>query len=369
MTFRRFFAAASIAALAFLVVPDAPGRSTSVAPAPKLQRLVRGLVADGAPGSLAVVRTPTRVVRASSGFSDRELRVRMQPTDRFRIASLTKTFVATVVLQLVAEGRLTLDDAVERWVPSLIPNGSAITVRELLNHTSGLFDYIKDPAFVAAVISNPGREWSPRELVAVATAHPLLFAPGSGYAYSNTNYIVVGMIVESVTGEPIDGLLRRRIFQPLGLRSTSFASDAAVPGRLAHGYVVSAPPLPFPAGTLVDMTTMLSPTIAWAAAQIISNADDVTTLLSALLGGRLLPRAQLAQMKRTRGANYGLGLRVTRTACGVAYGNSGDYPGYRNVVWATASGRRVANVMVNIDESRVSWTELDTAAQVALCWS
>jgi D-alanyl-D-alanine carboxypeptidase len=363
VTLRRFIAVASIAALAFLVTPDAPATTQ-----PKLNRIARELVADGAPGSIAVVRTPTRVVRAASGYSDRELRVRMRPTDRFRIASVTKTFVATVVLQLVAEGRLRLEDTVESRLPSLVPNGSSITIQELLNHTSGLFDYTQDPSFVAAVISNPGREWSPRELVAAATAHPPLFAPGAAFSYSNTNYIVVGLIVEAVTGEPIGKTLRRRIFDPLGLRSTTFA-PGAIQGHAAHGYVVSAPPLPFPPGTIVDMTALVSPSVAWAAAQIASNADDVTTFFRALLGGRLLPRAQLAQMKPTGASVYGLGLRVAQTPCGVAYGHVGDYPGYRNVVWATANGRRAANVMVNIDERRVSWNKLHAAAQVALCWA
>ena len=357
MCLRRAFLAASIVSLAFLVTPDAPATTQ-----PKLGRVVRGLVADGAPGALAVVRTRTRVVRAASGYSDRERRVRMQPTDRFRIASVTKTFVATVVLQLVAERQLRLDDTVEGRLPGLVPHGVQITVRDLLGHTSGLFDYTHDLAFTDAVISNPGREWSPRELVAIATAHPPLFAPGSGYSYSNTNYVVAGLIVENVTREPIDETLHRRIFEPLRLRATSFAIGAVVPGRIAHGYLISAPPLPYAPGTIIDVTSILSPSIGWAAGQMIANADDVTTFFGALLGGRLLPPAQLTQMKR-----YGLGLRSTRTSCGLAYGHQGDTAGYRNEVWASANGRRVAEVMVNIDESRVSWSSLDTAAEAALC--
>jgi D-alanyl-D-alanine carboxypeptidase len=357
MSFRRVLAAATIACLPFLVTPDAPATTQ-----PKLSRIVRGLVADGAPGSIAVVRTPTRVFRAASGYSDRELRVRMLPSDRFRIASVTKTFVATVALQLVSEGRLRLDDTVESRLPGVVPGGSGITVRELLNHTSGLFDYTQDPAFADAVISNPGREWAPRELLAVAISHQPLFAPGSGYSYSNTNYVVVGLIVESVTHEPIDATLRRRIFEPLALRATTFAIGAPAAGRIAHGYLVSSPPLPFPPGTVIDITSILSPSIGWAAGQMISSADDVTAFYAALLRGRLLPRSLLAQMKQFR-----LGLRTMQTRCGLAYGHQGDTAGYRNEVWATPSGRRVAQVMVNIDESRVSWSALDAAAAAALC--
>ena len=260
MSFRRVLVAVTVASLAFLGTPDAPATTQ-----PKLGRIVRALVADGAPGSLAVVRTPTRVVRAASGYSDRELRLRMRPTDRFRIASVTKTFVATVVLQLVAEGRLRLDDTVESRLPSLVPNGSAITIRELLNHTSGLFDYSEDAAYVDAVISNPGREWSPRELVAVASAHPPLFAPGSAFSYSNTNYIVLGLIVESVTREPIGDTLRRGSSSRSACAATSFSTSATGAGRVAHGYVVSVPPLPFPPGTFVDTTPILSGSHGWAA--------------------------------------------------------------------------------------------------------
>ena len=306
MSFRRVLVAATFVSLAFLLTPDAPATTQ-----PKLGRIVRGLVADGAPGSLAVVRTPTRLARAASGYSDRELRLRMRPTDRFRIASVTKTFVATVVLQLVSEGRLSLDDTVESRLPGVVLGGSEITVRELLNHRSGLFDYTQDPAFADAVISNPGREWSPRELVAAATAHPPLFAPGSGYSYSNTNYVVVGLIVESVTHEPIDATLHRRILEPLGLHATTFAIGAPAAGRTAHGYLVSVPRLPFPPGTIVDVTSILSPSIGWAAGQMISSADDVTAFYSALLGGRLLPRAPLVQMKQLR-----LGCARCRHAAG-----------------------------------------------------
>jgi D-alanyl-D-alanine carboxypeptidase len=291
----------------------------------------------------------------------------MQATDRFRIASITKPFVATVALQLAAERRLRLDDSVERWLPGLIPNGQAITLRQLLGHTSGLFDYGQDTAWVRARIASPSREWSARELLRIAVSHPPLFAPGARWAYSNTNYVVLGLVVEVVSGRTLEQELQSRIFRRLGLHATSYPHGTQVSGRFAHGYVGASPQVPIPRGNLLDVTTVLSPS-AWGAGQMASNVDDLTRFFSALLGGRLLPPSRLTAMKADpKGAEYGLGLMIAYTACGTAFGHRGDVPGYRSEAWATANGRRAAAVMVNIDTTRVPWPKLDSAAETALC--
>jgi D-alanyl-D-alanine carboxypeptidase len=333
----------------------------------RLQRIVRGLVAAGAPGALAAVRTPTGIRRAASGFASLEPKVRLQPTDRYRVASVTKTFVATLVLELAAEGKLSLVDPVERWLPGMVPDGRSITLRALLDHTSGLFDYDQDQGWVGARFSDPGREWSPQDLVAIATSHPPLFPPGTSWSYSNTNYVLLGLVVEAATGRTLAGELRARLFEPLALGSTSFPSGTAIGGRFAHGYIVSRPPLPTPARTLIDVSSILSPS-AWGAGQIVSNADDLTRFFGALLRGRLLRPAQLAAMKtEVVRYGYGLGVRTALTACGRAFGHDGDVPGYRNVVWATANGRRAAAIMVNVDDTLVPWSKLQAAAKTALC--
>jgi D-alanyl-D-alanine carboxypeptidase len=343
---------------------SASGGSTT---SPALQRIVRRLVASGAPGAVAAVRTPTGMQRAAAGLARIRPPARMKATDRFRIASITKTFVATVVLQLAAEKRLRLNDPVDRWLPGQVPGGGAITLRELLGHTSGLFDYDHDEDWVRERIANPGREWSPRELVAIATSHPPLFAPGTSWAYSNTNYVVLGLVVEAVTGRTLERELRERIFRRLTLSGTSYPLGTAMPRPFAHGYVGSGSGVPVPAGTLLDVTSLLSPS-AWGAGQMVSDADDLARFFSALLRGRLLPPAQLAAMKADRmNAEYGLGLRIAHTVCGTAFGNNGDIPGYRSVLWATSSGRRVVAVMVNVDTTRVSWPRLDGAAVATLC--
>jgi D-alanyl-D-alanine carboxypeptidase len=331
------------------------------------ERIVGHLVASGAPGAVAVVRTPTGTRRAAAGFARLRPRARMQASDRFRVASVTKPFVAAVVLQLAALGRLRLDDPVERWRPGLIPGGRTTTLRQLLGHTSGLFDYDHDHAWVRKRIANPGREWSPRELVAIATSHAPLFAPGTKWSYSNANYVVLGLVVEAATGRPLGRELQERIFNPLRLNATSYPSGTTIPGRHAHGYIGSGSHVPLPPGTLRDASSLLSPS-TWGAGQIVSNADDLTRFFAALLRGRLLPPRRLAAMKAdVMDVGYGLGLRIARTPCGPAYGHDGDLPGYRTMVWSTENGRRAACVMVNVDTTHVSWGELDSAARTALC--
>jgi D-alanyl-D-alanine carboxypeptidase len=353
------------ALLAALAVSAPSAAQPAAAPTRKadLHELARGLVAAGAPGAVVFVRTPSGVRSAASGFASLQPRIRMQAGDRYRIASVTKPFVATVVLQLVSEGRLRLEDSVERRLPGLVPNGAAITVRELLNHTSGLFNYTDDEVWLNAILLDPGRHWSPRELVRAAVSHPPYFAPGTNWAYSNTNYVLLGLIIEAVTGRKLDQELSERLFGPLALRSTSFPTAIAIEGRFAHGYIS------LQGSPLIDITPALSPTWAYAAGEMVSNAADVTTFFSALLKGRLLPAAQLAAMKSgsTVSGTYGLGLRITLTRCGRAFGHDGDFPGWRNVVWATPNGRRVAVVMVNVDESHVPWSKLQAATRTALC--
>ena len=284
------------------------------------------------------------------------------------MASITKPFVATIVLQLVAEGKLGLDDAVDRRLPGLVPNGGAITLRELLNHTSGFFDYQNDKSWVKAVIAHPGRRWSPRELVAIATSHRPLFPPGKGWSYSNTNYVVLGLVVEAVTGTAIGQQLRERLFRPLGLAATSFPAGTQIEGPHAHGYIGFGTLPSLPPGRLFDATSVESPSVGWAAGAIVSNGDDVTRFFAALLGGRLLRHDLLAAMETVApGSHYGLGIVSVRTPCGPAFGHDGVFTGYRAVVYARPNGRRVAAVMINIDNTYVPQSELEAAARDAFC--
>jgi D-alanyl-D-alanine carboxypeptidase len=369
-----------VPALAVLAVAVlSTGASAAGAPPPTLQSVAQQLVQAGAPGAIAVVRTPRSTIRVAYGLARLEPPSRMRVTDRYRVGSVTKSFVATVVLQLAAEHRLRLSDSVERWLPGLLPNGRAITIRELLSHTSGVFDYTADQGYFKARVARPRQVWSPRRLIAIAAGHRPRFRPGTDWAYSNTNYVLLGLVVEAVTRSTLGEQLRARVFQPLGLHSTSYPTGAAVPGRMAHGYLGPFPGVPIPAGGMIDVTRV-APN-AWGGGQIVSDVDDLMRFYAALLGGRLLPRPQLAAMRtvvagthRRLGvtvrfrAPYGLGLSIENVSCGTAYGHSGDIPGYRTVVWASADGRRVAAIMANLyDDRRLAWPAILRLAERAFC--
>ncbi len=272
----------------------------------------------------------------------------MAPADRFRVGSITKSFVATVLLQLVGERKLALADSLERWLPGLVPNGRSITVRELLQHTSGLSDYVDDSAFRTAVLTNPLRVWTPGQLVKIAISHRPVFAPGRRWSYSNTNFILVGLVIQAVTHRAVAFELRDRIFRPLGLRQTSFPTGPTISGPHAHGYLFYGTPL-------VRDTAHVSPSGAWAAGAIVSTVDDVSTFYDALLGGRLLRPALLSEMEKfvmtSDGNGYGLGLLSLRTACGRMFGHDGDFPGYATEAFTSPNGRRQLILFMNSDQS------------------
>ncbi|HKO83125.1 MAG TPA: serine hydrolase domain-containing protein [Actinomycetota bacterium] len=310
---------------------------------------------DGFPGALVEVRDEHgRRWSGRSGVAELGSR-RPVPLDaRFRIGSTTKTFVAAVVLQLVAEGRVSLDAPVERYLPGLIRShgndGRSITVRELLQHTSGLPDDTADlPLLGEAFLRLRFHHYQPSQLLALALRHPPVATPGGAWSYSNTNYIVLGLLIERVTGHPYGSEIDRRILRPLRLTHTLVPGGSPeIPGPHAHGY------LPVDQGgqtRLVDITRM-NPSWSWAGGEMISTTGDLNRFFAALLAGRLLPPAQLAQMTQSvaaigdwdqyPGARYGLGLEQIPLACGgVAWGHGGDIHGYSTRAWSTLDGRQV----------------------------
>jgi D-alanyl-D-alanine carboxypeptidase len=276
----------------------------------ELRGLLDQVVAAGAAGVAARVVDEHSVTQAASGVADQESGRPMRPGLHYRVGSVTKSFVATVVLQLVADGRLSLEDTVERWLPGLLPYGHQVTVRQLLNHTGGVPDFIGQPMLL--LYTDPQaqfRAWTPPELVALVADQPPRFPPGTAWAYSNTGYVLAGMIVEAATGGTLDQELRRRIFRPLKLRNTVFPVDRpTLPRPYAGGYGF---PLGQEQGPLRNFT-FYNPSLAWAAGALVSNLGDVEKFFRALLRGRLLPPSLLAEMKTPvpagPGFGYGLGL-------------------------------------------------------------
>lgn len=335
-----------------LVAASATAGTTKAPQRASLQKDVDALVAAGAPGAILFIRNGNNTMRISGGLADVARKRPMQPGDHFKIASLTKSYTATVVLQLVGEGKLDLGDSVERRLPGLVPNGREIAIRQLLNHTSGLSDFENDPRYLKPYLAgNFAYHWTPRQLVQMGVSHKPLFAPGSDYSYSNTNYVVAQLIVERVTGKTLGAELERRIFQPLGLRQTSYPTKPGLPTPYAHGYrVFDKPPA-------TDVTG-LSPSLAPGSGAIVSTAEDVADFYRALLSGRLLRPSEMREMKTTvsersgkvvaTGAGYGLGIGRTSASCG-GWGHSGELPGYDVSAAFTEDGRRQAVLMINQD--------------------
>ena len=344
-----------IAALLVATSAVAALRSDTTTPASALQGDVDAMVAAGTPGAVLFVRHGNQVTRLTGGVAEIATKRAMAAGDSYRIASLTKTYVATVVLQLVGEGKLRLTDAVERWLPGLVPKGDKITVHQLLNHTSGLYDHERDPQVLKPYLSgNLGYYWSPLRLVKLAVTRKARFAPGATKisSYSSTNYLVLGLIVERVTGNPLGVELKRRIFQPLRLTRTTYPTkQTQLPSPYAHGYFLlgGKPPL-------VDLSAF-SPSLSGPAGAIVSNVDDVAGFYRALFAGRLLkPKLLNAMMKTIPGGpdsdlkqREGYGLERFPTSCGAAWGHSGSFPGYKNYALSSADGKRQIVLMVNID--------------------
>lgn len=371
--FRVLLASLSVALALPVTLVTSSATAVATAPAsaatgnPTLQALLDELVANGASGALARVDDGQHTWRLASGAARLEPRQPMRPAARFRAASITKSFVATVALQLVGEGKLRLDDTIERWLPGLIPNGSAITLRMLLNHTSGVFNYTSDEVFLQRVLNDPTAPMTPYELIAFATSHPPTFPPGGGWSYSNTGYIIAGLMMEAVTGRDVEHLVSNRIIGPLRLNGTTFPTRSPyIAGYHAHGYQLPASP-----GSGYTDVTPFAPSLAWAAGAIVSTADDLRRFYVALLGGRLLRPALLEQMLTTVPVlpvfGYGLGIAAERRACGTVWGHTGGIPGYLSFAFHDRSGQRGAVVMLPTEPNEALFSLLELTIDTAVC--
>jgi D-alanyl-D-alanine carboxypeptidase len=367
----RFTLSATILAclaMAAFVAASAPAKpeTPTGSQAAGLQRDLDALVAAGAPGAMLFVRDGNRITQLTAGLGDIARKTPMRPDNHFKIASLTKTYTATVVLQLVGEAKLRLGDTVERRLPGVVPNGHRIAIRQLLNHTSGLADFESNPRYLKPYLDgNFGHYWSPRQLVRLGVSQKPVFAPGTRWSYSNTNYVVLQLIVERVTGNTLGAELKRRIFRPLGLRNTTYPAKPGLPSPYAHGYRLFGDP------PLVDVTG-LSPSLAPGSGGIVSTVREVADFYRALLAGRLLAPRQLQAMKtivseRTgkvvrAGPGYGFGIAHSgvgrpSVAVGVScagWGHSGELAGYDVSNVFSEDGRRQAVLMINQDASTLA---------------
>ncbi|MET7297337.1 serine hydrolase domain-containing protein [Embleya sp. NPDC005575] len=323
-------AAVAMAATAF-TGPAQASRDTAAAAADHeaTQRAMDAAVTAGVPGITAQARDAGGVWKSASGVGDLRTGAPRGRNDRFRVGNLTNTFVATVLLQMEAEKRLDLDDTVEHRLPGVVRgngnDGRKITVRQLLNHSSGLFDYLADKEYGETYLEGDGYlrhrydTLRPEQRVKVALSHDPLFEPGARHSFSNTNDVLAALIIERTGGRRYEDEVRNRIIKPLGLKATSNpGKNIHLPEPSSRGYSKLFPSAP----DRIDDVTEMNASQGWGNGDIISSADDLNRFYGALVRGKLLPAAQLKAMLTTidnpdfPGASYGLGIERFTLGCG-----------------------------------------------------
>ena len=325
--------------VAAAIALGAAGGTASAAPskgeAESLKSRAQGLVGDGYPAVLAAV-SDSKGESAGVAVGKGSLETGQAPPmdGEVRVGSNTKTFVAVVVMQMVQEGKVGLDEPIETYLPGLIRgegvDGSRITVRQLLQHTSGLPEYTDTTPGSGDIFQIKDHYIPPRDLLDTALGKPAAFEPGTQWAYTNTNYVVLGMLVERVSQRPVGEQIDQRIVKKLGLSHTYFPApgEEKIRGTHPQGYHLSA------GGKLEDITEM-DPAWAWAAGAMVSTPSELNTFFQAVFDGRLLSQASIDEMKKgvdtgAGGAVYGLGLIGTPLSCGgTSWGHNGGIHGYR----------------------------------------
>ncbi|MDX2642293.1 serine hydrolase [Streptomyces sp. PA03-1a] len=350
------------------------GAATSSLPAPSVSAVLavqKQAMANGAPGALTRIDSGSTSYRISSGQADTVAHTAMDADRRFRVGSVSKSFTTVVLMQLVAEGRIDLDAPANTYLAQPLPD-DRITVRHLLSHRSGLWDYTNDMFYftVPGFESVRNKVFTYQELIDLSTAHQPTNEPGAAYSYSNTNFVVLGQLIEHVTGVPMATQYQQRIFEPLNLKNTTYVHpQTTISGSYAHGYLR-------PDDTTLPLVDSTEQTVSWAqsAGAVISNANDLNRFFSALVSGTLVPAAQLQQMMTMVPVNadgtqsYGLGLRARKLSCGVTvYGHTGTVQGFYTYAFTTADGKRSMTSMANTSNNGTVNTILGGTLEAAFC--
>lgn len=317
--------------------------------------------AGGFPGAtLGVALRDGRTFSVATGFSDTAQRRAMQPTDRLMQGSVGKTYVAAVATQLIHEGRLSLDAPISTYLGkrpwfARLPNATTITVRDLLRHTSGLVRYEFDERFTRALTSDPQRAWTPEEEIAFILDQKPPFAPGAGWEYSDTNYIVLGLILEEITGKSYNTLLRDRILSRHGLTNTIPVTGPVVPG-LVQGYAGKRNAFGGREAMLDGGRMIINPAFEWTGGGIASTTEDLARWGKLLYEGKVFDPSMLPRVvdgvaaKLGPNTRYGLGVIIRDSPAGVTYGHSGFFPGYATeMLYVPATGVAVA-IQVNTSD-------------------
>jgi D-alanyl-D-alanine carboxypeptidase len=330
---------------------------------------------NGFPGAtLGFILPDGRLGSMAVGLADRERSIPMRPGDRMLSGSVGKTYVAALTLRLTEQGKASLDANISQWLGkepwfSRLPNGNSITLRMLLNHSSGLRNHVFDEQFVARARRAPDAFWQHEELVKYDLDKPPLFEAGKGFAYSDTNYILVGLIIEKITGRSYYRELEGQILKPLKLRHTS-PSDRRTISGMVSAYTDPNNPFGLPGKVCFDGKDVLNPQIEWTGGGLASTAPDLARWAWLLLGGHVLKDSSLKEMlagvpARSEG-RYGLGIGIHETDLGPAYGHDGEFPGFNSVMAYFPRYKIAVALQFNTDtEDRYKVSLRDSAIQVA----
>lgn len=312
----------------------------SSAPLPPRQRarlnaaVHRGFREAAAPGVIVGVQTPKGKWIKAIGIADVRSKRPMRASMHQRIGSVTKTFIGSLLMQLAGQHVLSLDDKVSQYIKG-VPNGDTMTLRQVADMTSGVASYTADPAFIEALYSDPERRWRPSELLGIGLRDSPLFSPGTAFQYSDSNYVLLGMVIRQVEGRPLGAVLRKRIIDPLKLAQTSWpGASAALPKPHARGYTLQGQSSDKPADA-----TNWNPSAAWASGEMISSVRDLLVYGRALGTGKGLLRPQQQRERlhsfnpkiapETATLSYGIGLVDDRGWIG----HTGSVPGYTTAVY------------------------------------
>ena len=309
---------------------------------------------DGRSGSVSV------------GLADTENKIALKPADRMLAGSIGKTYVSAITLQAVQEGKLDLDAKIERWLGreswfARLPNAKDITLRMLMNHSSGIPEHVLNKDFIAALKKDPDRVWKPHELIAYILDAKPLFAAGQGWSYADTNYILVGMIFERVTKKTVYGEVARRILKPFKLERT-IPSDRRILPQLITGYSMPNSPFGFEGRVIIDGKFIINPQMEWTGGGFASTAEDLARWAKLLYEGKVLKQEMLDQMLAGVAANegrgsgagnkYGLAVQIRPSDWGVSYGHGGWFPGYRSEMEYFPQNKIAVAVQFNTDDAR-----------------
>ncbi|PWI09276.1 alkaline D-peptidase [Streptomyces sp. NWU339] len=349
-----------------LTGPAQASRGTAPKPADHqaTQRAIDAAIEAGVPGVTAEARDSRGVWQSATGVGDLESGAPRHKNDRFRVGSITNTFVATVLLQMEAEKKLSLDDTVEHHLPGVVTgngnDGRSITVRQLLNHTSGLFDYVIEPTYYEKYILGDGflqhryDTLTPEQRLKVAFSHAPQFQPGARHSFSHTNDLLAALIVEKVGGTSYENEVRKRITKPLGLKATSSpGTSTTLPQPSSRGY---SKLFFFSQPDRIDDVSEFNGSQVWGDGDIISSAGDLNRFYRALMRGKLLPAQQLEEMKTTVVnpdlpiTSYGLGIERLEMSCGISlWYHDGGTVGSLTFAAFTEDGRHQLTVNYNSD--------------------